>query len=306
MSARRSQSRFRFARPDCPGVRTAGRDGPDLGEPDYAAETEGDAEQTEQVESAQVDPVEAYAPPLDEAAHSEVEAKEVSLEGAQAAVSRLPRPSSIRLPTTPSTSSSQNQAASSRQPISHLPAPISQLTMGIEGARTPMAELSIAEVRVSCGEPRLGLDFTQSVDDRQLAGRAHHSLRVAGLDRLVISLPLGFLVFKTKQVANVILAFLGVIYSIRLSRSFVMMPLILGTKILNPANIVVALSIYSIALLVRERRGRAAFRAGCCEAIRLGRGLRLAASAAPCRVAAGHAGDLRRSSCRHRVEHRPW
>jgi osmoprotectant transport system ATP-binding protein len=57
----------------------------DLGEPDYAAETEGDAEQTEQVESAQVDPVEAYAPPLDEAAHSEVEAKEVSLEGAQAA-----------------------------------------------------------------------------------------------------------------------------------------------------------------------------------------------------------------------------
>jgi osmoprotectant transport system permease protein len=68
---------------------------------------------------------------------------------------------------------------------------------------------------------------------------------------LVISLPLGFLVFKTKRVANVILAFLGVIYSIPSLALFVMMPLILGTKILNPVNIVVALAIYSIALLVR-------------------------------------------------------
>ena len=69
---------------------------------------------------------------------------------------------------------------------------------------------------------------------------------------LVISLPLGFLVFKTKRVANVILAFLGVIYSIPSLALFVMMPLILGTKILNPVNIVVALAIYSSALLVRS------------------------------------------------------
>jgi osmoprotectant transport system permease protein len=69
---------------------------------------------------------------------------------------------------------------------------------------------------------------------------------------LVISLPLGFLVFKTKRVANVILAFLGVIYSLPSLALFVMMPLILGTKILNPVNIVVALAIYSIALLVRS------------------------------------------------------
>jgi osmoprotectant transport system permease protein len=68
---------------------------------------------------------------------------------------------------------------------------------------------------------------------------------------LVISLPLGFLVTKTKRAANVILAFLGVIYSIPSLALFVMMPLILGTKILNPVNIVVALAIYSIALLVR-------------------------------------------------------
>jgi len=69
---------------------------------------------------------------------------------------------------------------------------------------------------------------------------------------LVISLPLGFLIFKTKRVANIILAFLGVIYSIPSMALFVMMPLILGTKILNPVNIVAALAIYSIALLVRS------------------------------------------------------
>ena len=60
---------------------------------------------------------------------------------------------------------------------------------------------------------------------------------------LVISLPLGFLVSKTKRVANVILAFFGVIYSIPSLALFVMMPLILGTKILNPVNIVAALAI---------------------------------------------------------------
>jgi len=68
----------------------------------------------------------------------------------------------------------------------------------------------------------------------------------------VVSLPLGFFVHKTKRGANLILAFLGVIYSIPSLALFVMMPLILGTKILDPVNIVVALAIYSTALLVRS------------------------------------------------------
>ena len=68
----------------------------------------------------------------------------------------------------------------------------------------------------------------------------------------VIGLPVGYLVFKTKRAANVILAFLGVIYSIPSLALFVIMPLILGTKILNPINIVVALAVYSTALLIRS------------------------------------------------------
>jgi osmoprotectant transport system permease protein len=68
----------------------------------------------------------------------------------------------------------------------------------------------------------------------------------------VVALPLGYMVSKTRRVANLLLAFLGVIYSIPSLALFVMMPLILGTKILNPVNIVVALAIYSTALLVRS------------------------------------------------------
>ncbi|MDN5761981.1 MAG: ABC transporter permease [Microlunatus sp.] len=69
---------------------------------------------------------------------------------------------------------------------------------------------------------------------------------------LVVSIPLGYLVFRTAKASNVLLALLGVIYSIPSLALFVVMPVILGTKILNPANIAVALTIYSIALLVRS------------------------------------------------------
>ncbi len=68
----------------------------------------------------------------------------------------------------------------------------------------------------------------------------------------VISLPLGYLVFKTGKPANVLLAILGVIYSIPSLALFVLMPLVLGTQILNPVNIAAALTVYSIALLIRS------------------------------------------------------
>ena len=114
-----------------------------------------------------------------------------------------------------------------------------------------MARPGAASARAYCGESRLGLDRTQPADDRQFAGRARRSCGAARCHCVLISLPLGYLVSKTKRAANVILAFLGVIYSIPSLALFVMMPLILGTKILNPLNIVVALAVYSTALLVR-------------------------------------------------------
>lgn len=69
---------------------------------------------------------------------------------------------------------------------------------------------------------------------------------------LVIALPLGYLVFRTGKGANPILAVLGVIYSIPSLALFVALPVLLGTRILDPVNVAVALTIYSVALLVRS------------------------------------------------------
>lgn len=72
------------------------------------------------------------------------------------------------------------------------------------------------------------------------------------LAALVVSIPLGFLVYRTGRAANVILSVLGVIYSIPSLALFVALPVVLGTQILDPVNIAVALAIYSVALLVRS------------------------------------------------------
>ena len=69
---------------------------------------------------------------------------------------------------------------------------------------------------------------------------------------LMASIPIGYLVFKTGRVANSILAVFGVIYSIPSLAMFVALPLVLGTSILSPLNVAVALAIYSLALLVRS------------------------------------------------------
>ena len=72
------------------------------------------------------------------------------------------------------------------------------------------------------------------------------------LAAIVISIPLGYLVFRTGRFANFVLAVLGIVYAIPSLALFVVMPVILGTKILNPVNIAAALTIYSVALLVRS------------------------------------------------------
>jgi osmoprotectant transport system permease protein len=72
------------------------------------------------------------------------------------------------------------------------------------------------------------------------------------LAALVLALPLGYLVHRTGRAANGILAVLGVIYSIPSLALFVALPIVLGTRILDPLNVAVALTVYSVALLVRS------------------------------------------------------
>jgi osmoprotectant transport system permease protein len=69
---------------------------------------------------------------------------------------------------------------------------------------------------------------------------------------LVVAIPLGYLVFRTSRAANGILAVFGVVYSIPSLALFVALPLVLGTSILSPLNVAVALAIYAVALLVRS------------------------------------------------------
>ncbi len=68
----------------------------------------------------------------------------------------------------------------------------------------------------------------------------------------LLSLPIGYLVFRTGPVANVILAIFGAVYSIPSLALFVVLPLVLGTQILDPLNVIVALTIYTTALLSRS------------------------------------------------------
>lgn len=69
---------------------------------------------------------------------------------------------------------------------------------------------------------------------------------------LVISLPLGWLARRNRRLEGVVITLSGLLYTIPSLALFVLMPLILGTGILDPANVVVAMTIYTVALLVRS------------------------------------------------------
>ena len=71
------------------------------------------------------------------------------------------------------------------------------------------------------------------------------------LAALVLALPIGYLVYRT-WAANGLLLLLGLVFSIPALALVVAMPVFLGSKTLDPANIVVALTIYTFALLVRS------------------------------------------------------
>lgn len=68
---------------------------------------------------------------------------------------------------------------------------------------------------------------------------------------LLIALPLGWWAHRSRRVYPVLVGMSGLLYTIPSLALFVMLPVVLGTKVLDPLNIVVALTIYTVALLVR-------------------------------------------------------
>lgn len=68
---------------------------------------------------------------------------------------------------------------------------------------------------------------------------------------LLISIPLGWLANRVSWTYPPLVTLAGVLYTIPSLALFVIMPSVLGTRILDPVNVVVALSVYTVALLVR-------------------------------------------------------
>ena len=68
---------------------------------------------------------------------------------------------------------------------------------------------------------------------------------------LLIALPLGAVAHRYRWSHGVLLTVAALFYTIPSIALFVLLPGIIGTKILNPLNVVVALTLYTLALLVR-------------------------------------------------------
>lgn len=68
---------------------------------------------------------------------------------------------------------------------------------------------------------------------------------------LAISIPLGFLARRYHVLYAPMIGATGLLYTIPSLALFVVLPAFLGTQILDPVNVVVALTIYTVALLVR-------------------------------------------------------
>ena len=68
---------------------------------------------------------------------------------------------------------------------------------------------------------------------------------------LVLALPLGWWAHRSGRGYAAIVGTAGLLYTIPSLALFIILPVILGTKILDPINIVVALTLYTLALLVR-------------------------------------------------------
>ena len=68
---------------------------------------------------------------------------------------------------------------------------------------------------------------------------------------LLVALPLGWLATRYGWVRQPLVIGSGLLYTIPSLALFILMPLILGTQIISPVNVVVAMTLYTVALLVR-------------------------------------------------------
>lgn len=68
---------------------------------------------------------------------------------------------------------------------------------------------------------------------------------------LLISLPVGWVARRYRRLRPFLVVGSGLLFTIPSLALFVLMPLIIGTGILDPVNVIIAMTLYTIALLVR-------------------------------------------------------
>ncbi|MEO8556623.1 MAG: ABC transporter permease subunit [Actinomycetota bacterium] len=88
-------------------------------------------------------------------------------------------------------------------------------------------------------------------DVLSLAGRHIYLAGVPLLLGLLLALPLGWLASRYRVLYPLLIIGTGLLYTIPSLAVFIMLPLVFGTKILDPNNVVIAMTIYTVALLVR-------------------------------------------------------
>ncbi|GIL36529.1 ABC transporter permease [Phycicoccus sp. DTK01] len=84
-----------------------------------------------------------------------------------------------------------------------------------------------------------------------LAGQHLYLAGVPLVLGLVLSLPLGWAAKRWRGAYPAVVTTSGLLYTIPSLALFIIMPIVLGTKILDPVNVVVAMTIYTVALLAR-------------------------------------------------------
>lgn len=68
---------------------------------------------------------------------------------------------------------------------------------------------------------------------------------------LIVAIPLGWWAHRSPRGGVVIIGVAGLMYTIPSLALFILLPAILGTRILDPLNVVIAMTVYTLALLVR-------------------------------------------------------
>ncbi|MCO1660143.1 ABC transporter permease [Pseudonocardia humida] len=68
---------------------------------------------------------------------------------------------------------------------------------------------------------------------------------------LLLAIPLGWLANRTRTGRTIVINLAGLLYTVPSLALFVILPAVLGTGILDSINVIIALTVYTLALLVR-------------------------------------------------------